>query len=244
MRKARGGGTCPSKSRRQKNLTYILNDEKFRKWTFPLFEKSEWNHHLKESFVTPKISGNLVSLQEQPKLPEFLDPGIPAPGRSWKRTKSAGWFSPCLYMAQSKIHWLTVALNTYITCQHLPRGANETLRDGKLAPFRNHLAPFGRSRSSYAVYHRQNIEIDRERERWYIWTNMETRKNDSKHISVFGFYISLLEGVFIQPLKRTSYGCCNGTIICMEALLPLCVASRCNKKSSENHGECRMIHVM
>ena len=41
MRKARGGGTCPSKSRRQKNLTYILNDEKFRKWTFPLFEKSE-----------------------------------------------------------------------------------------------------------------------------------------------------------------------------------------------------------
>ena len=30
--------------------------------------------------------------------------------------------------------------------QHLARGANETLRDGKLAPFRNHLAPFGRSR--------------------------------------------------------------------------------------------------
>ena len=26
------------------------------------------------------------------------------------------------------------------------KGANETLRDGELTPFRNHLAPFGRSR--------------------------------------------------------------------------------------------------
>ena len=30
--------------------------------------------------------------------------------------------------------------------QHLPRGANETLRDGELTPFRNHLPPFKRSR--------------------------------------------------------------------------------------------------
>ena len=29
---------------------------------------------------------------------------------------------------------------------HFARGANETLRNGKLAPFSNHLAPFGRSR--------------------------------------------------------------------------------------------------
>ena len=35
--------------------------------------------------------------------------------------------------------------------QHVPKGANETLRDGKLAPFRNHLAPFGRSRYVYML---------------------------------------------------------------------------------------------
>jgi len=40
-------------------------------------------------------------------------------------------------------------VNSINTFQHLPRGANETLRDGKLAPFRKHLAPFGRSR----LYH-------------------------------------------------------------------------------------------
>ena len=37
--------------------------------------------------------------------------------------------------------------------QHLPRGANQTLRGGELTPFSNHLAPFGRSRYNvYTVY--------------------------------------------------------------------------------------------
>ena len=38
--------------------------------------------------------------------------------------------------------------NPYIY-QHLPRGANKTLRDVELTPFSNHLAPFGRSRYTY-----------------------------------------------------------------------------------------------
>ena len=44
--------------------------------------------------------------------------------------------------------------------QHLPRGANETLRDGKLAPFRNHLAPFGRSRNDDESYGKKAKEQD------------------------------------------------------------------------------------
>lgn len=72
-----------------------------------------FHHHLKESFVTPKnLREPCVSsgTTEASRIPGSRDPSA----RLWKRTKSAGWFSPCLYMAQSKIHWLTVALNTYI----------------------------------------------------------------------------------------------------------------------------------
>ena len=37
-------------------------------------------------------------------------------------------------------------LKDTVLYQHLPRGANWILRDGDLTPFRNHFAPFGRSR--------------------------------------------------------------------------------------------------
>ena len=105
MRKARGGGTCPSKSRRQKNLTYILNDKKFRKWTFPLFEKSEWNHHLKNPLWPPKnLREPCVSsgTTEASRIPGSRDPSA----RPWKRTKSAGWFSHvCTWLSQKSIGW-------------------------------------------------------------------------------------------------------------------------------------------
>ena len=44
--------------------------------------------------------------------------------------------------------------------QHLPRGANETLRDGNLAPFRNHLAPFGRSRYEFVAFFAMCYDYD------------------------------------------------------------------------------------
>ena len=43
--------------------------------------------------------------------------------------------------SEKKSKPLTLNGTGRFTYQHLPRGANKTLRDGSLVPFRNHLAP-------------------------------------------------------------------------------------------------------
>ena len=48
----------------------------------------------------------------------------------------------------------------FVEYQHLARGANETLRDGNLAPFRNHLAPFGRSRYEFVALFAMSYDYD------------------------------------------------------------------------------------
>ena len=59
------------------------------------------------------------------------------------KTSLAHWWPTWSHSLPEKLPYI------YIFYQHLPRGANKTLRDGKLVPFRNHLAPFGRSRYVY-----------------------------------------------------------------------------------------------
>ena len=97
-------------------------------------------------FISAMKIAHLEGFQESRSLGDENSPWLLTTYKSWDDPPSRGWNTTQLYRDFIINHYKARVFFVAQLFQQLTRGVYQTVRDGELTPFRNHLTPFGGSR--------------------------------------------------------------------------------------------------